>query len=206
MEFKPDEVVATVNGVPITGLDLVPLNSADPNAKFNLSKDMYQYLLDRAIVRELAVQEAKREGIALTPSQHQQLENQREKLRKTEDAEDAAGAIAHLNRTGTLQDQIEFQVRDNAAFFLLSALMDKAGVTPMLPSNVHVQEYYNAHAAEYGALPNDPDQKAAAWNQIYNDISMKLQPAILQAHGEERVQYIDQLKASAQITTNRPSS
>jgi|ERR1051326_5348835 hypothetical protein len=206
LTIRADQVLVKVNGVAITGKDLMPFDPANPDQTKSMSPEAYQYLLDRAIERELTFQEAKKEGVELTDSQRQQLDQLRQSLKKEEEEKVQKGLIAHMSSGAPVGAVIDFQVHDSTAAMLLNALLDNAGVPPQYVNSAVVMDYYKAHSNDYPPLPTDTNEVAAAWNEIFNDISQRLAPTMLQEHLAGRADYIQQLKSSAQIVTNQPSS
>src|SRR6516162_559602 len=73
LKLHPGEVLASVNSREITAKDLVPLNERDGEKETELPLESYQYLIDRAVNRELIFQAAKSAGIELDESQKDQL-------------------------------------------------------------------------------------------------------------------------------------
>src|SRR2546425_13121403 len=71
------KALAKVNQATITLKDLLPLSGSE--AEQIMSPEMFTFLLDRAINRELTFQTARASGIELTPEQ----QAQREQVRQT---------------------------------------------------------------------------------------------------------------------------
>ena len=94
----------------------------------------------------------------------------------------------------------EFEQRDAMALLLQAALADKAGVPSPHVTAAQVQAYYQQHQAEYGALPADAAQRAAAWERIDEAVRLILAPQVQAEHQEQFQQFLDRLKAGAQIT------
>lgn len=151
-------ILASVNGMPITLRDLMPVNPTRLTEN-NFSPEMYGSLLDRAINRELAMQEAKRRGVGLSDQQKADLEKIRQRALERDpnsfsDVHDDYDAKA------------EFEVRDFAGLMLQEALLAAAGGPPKYVTPELVQQYYEAHKDQYGELPADEAGRNEAWSQI----------------------------------------
>src|SRR5262249_35621053 len=75
-----DQVLATVNGVAISLKDLAPLDTAQGATDQLMSPEMYEFLLNRAIDREVTIQTARAQGLELSAEQRQQLDQMRASL------------------------------------------------------------------------------------------------------------------------------
>jgi hypothetical protein len=102
---KADQVIARINGTPITGRQLVAFGA---DAEHTMTKEMFDYLRRRAIDRELTFQAAKAAGIELTTAQLAELDQVR------------------TNATEHGVTDIDLQVADARAGLLQSALLAKA--------------------------------------------------------------------------------
>ncbi len=102
----------TVNGVQITGKDLVPGGGeqAPPDAT--------QEMLDRAIDRELILQAAKEAGLSLSTDQKQVLESVATNITNSP----AYSGRNDLQSQVRMQAEIEFQMRETTAQLYLSQL------------------------------------------------------------------------------------
>ncbi|HXJ56014.1 MAG TPA: hypothetical protein VNU68_05040 [Verrucomicrobiae bacterium] len=186
--------LAKVNDVIITLKDLVPGESAEKL----MSSEMYHSLLDQAIERELTFQAARAKGIELSEEQQQQREQVRAALLARHSQGD--GKVAHLNLSGTIQDQIQFELRDATSQLLLSSLLAMAGAPSPYVTEGQVQEYYLSHLDLYGALPATEAQRASTWQRIDYEIRQKLAPTVQTEYAEGVRQYLEQLKAKAKVT------
>jgi hypothetical protein len=131
-----DRVVARVNGAAITGRDLVAFGNATPGSQ-SMSSEMYDALLERAIDRELVVQQARKQGITLDDVRKHQLDQVR---------------AAQAARTPDDQGQIEWEARDAEGRLLLDTLLAHEG-TSAIPTQKDVDGYYDAHRADFGDMP-----------------------------------------------------
>jgi hypothetical protein len=185
----PNQVLATVNGMPITLGDLIPLRSTN-EAMQQMDSATYQYLLQRAINRMLIVDAAEAKGIALTESQERQLDDYQAKRAQPE-----PGLIAKLNVDPA---QIQFEMQDQQAFMLQTSLMQAAGYSPNVTPD-EVQQYYQQHIDQYGQLPQDPQAQQQAWQSIEYQIREKLADSVRTAYQQQLDTYMNQLKANASI-------
>lgn len=198
LRIKAGKVLATVNGVPIELKDLLPLPSGKETADQTLSAERYAFLLDRAVDRELTVQQARALGVELTEAQRQRLAGLRAR-RETPPA----------NVFDPLQANpanAEFEALDAAALLLQVSLAERAGVPSRDVTTAQVEQYYQQHQAKYGALPPDAAGRQAAWEKIDQDIRVNLARQVVALHDESFQKYFDQLRASAQIVKTQPSS
>ena len=107
--FRADDRVALVNGVPVTGRDLLAVPSA-AGADRSISPRLYRSLFERAIDRALVTAAAREQGLELTGEQKQQLAEYRATL--------AAGEAGARSVSGREPDQVDFEVRDAAGLLL----------------------------------------------------------------------------------------
>src|SRR5205814_2175231 len=105
--------------------------------------EMFDFLRGLAIERELVFQTARIQGIELTAEQKSRLEQIRRSLAEREHEE--SGQVLHLNQSGTLEDEIAFELRDATSRFLEVSLLEKAGAPSPLVTESAVQDYYRAH-------------------------------------------------------------
>ena len=68
----------------------------------------------------------------------------------------------------------------------------------------HVVRFYQEHKADYGELPDDPVARKTAWQRIDSDIRQKLAPQLEAEYQKNLQKFIEQLKASANISKNPP--
>lgn len=198
VRVKPDQTLATVNGVAIMLKDLVPLPAEKAGADQLMSAEMYGFLLNRAVEREVTFQAAQAQGVELTAAQRQRLAG----LRARSEAREP-GVFDTVQQNPA---NVEFEQRDATGLLLQAALAEKAGVPSPNVTAAQVQAYYQQHQADYAAPPTDPAQRKTAWEKIDQDVRAKLAPQ-LQAEYQERFQkFVEQLKAAAQIATAAPAS
>jgi len=121
-------VLPKVNGVQITGKDLVPGGGeeAPPGAT--------QEMLDRAIERQLILQAATEAGISLSDDQKHVLEDV---------ATNIANRPEYRGRNDPrMQAEIDFQVRETTAQLYLSALAAQPAAADALPSQGQATHSY----------------------------------------------------------------
>ena len=198
LRIKAGEVLATVNGAAIELKDLLPLPPGKETAEQTLSAERYAFLLDRAVDREVTLQNARAQRVDLTESQREQLA----KLRARRELP-AANLFDDLHHNPATAD---FEARAAAALLLQASLAEKAGVPSRDVTAAQVEQYYQQHRADYAALPPDAAQRQAAWEQIEQGIRVKLARQVLTLHDEGFQDYFNQLRASAQIVRTKPAS
>jgi hypothetical protein len=181
---RPGQRVMTVNGVPITGKDLLPFG-ASHRGEESVSPQLYAHLVNRAVERELAFQAAKEQGIQLGEGQRQEVERVREAARKRWISDRAA---------------LDFEARDAEGRLLLAELATRAGVPSPYATEADVERYYQAHREGLGDLPTDPAGRAAAWQRLQIEIRGLLAGELRAAHVQGTSQFIDELKARAAIS------
>jgi hypothetical protein len=175
---KRDEVLAHVNGTPIRGTDLLEFTGG-PVDEQEVSPEMYAFLLDRAIGREVTFQEARRSNVGLTAEQRADLEKHV--------ARDAGAA------------RPDFERRDLEYQMLLGTLAARAGVPSPFPTQADVEAYYRAHTAELGPLPEDPAQRAARWAAIQLEIRSTLTEERQATFAVGLKDLLDGMKAAADV-------
>jgi hypothetical protein len=125
-----DQVLATVNSIPITLKDLVPLPPGDPHAERSMESDIYNARLDRAIEAELTFQAARSRNITLNDQQQQQLQ----RIRDRHSADIQTYRDQGLMWTSVTAEQIDFETRVTSALLLQQNLVAQtAGVSPHQP-------------------------------------------------------------------------
>jgi len=184
----PDRVLATVNGTPLSLRELIPLNNT--NAEQEISQVTYHYFLERAINRELIMQAAKAQGVALTEAQEQQLAGTRALREQPE-----PGLIDKLTVNAA---EIEFECRDATAFVLQTTLMAQMGATPNVTPE-QVSQYYQGHISEFGELPADPQARQEAWQGIDFQIRQQLASQTRNQYNKQLQKFMDNLRTAAQI-------
>ena len=115
------------------------------------------------------------------------------------DGANPENVLAHLNTSASLDSQIEFEKRDAAGLLMQETLLDRSGGPPLIVTEDQVQRYYQQNVEKYGALPTETNERAAAWQQIDTQIRRELMYSNLQAHQTALNDYMDQLKATADI-------
>jgi hypothetical protein len=185
----PGQTLAMVNGKPITLKDLIPLTASGEQ---EISQTTYNYLLDRAMNRELILQAAKARGITLTESEEDHLAQFRGLREQSE-----PGLVSKFTVNPA---EVDFEIRDAEAFMLQTSLMAQMGVAANVTPD-QVSQYYQDHIAEFGPLPADPQESQSAWQKIDFEIRGRLASEVRTEYNAQLQTYMNQLKASAQITT-----
>ena len=162
------DTIATVNGVAITGADLIAFRAGDGEEQ-SMTPAMYEFMTTRAIQRELTFQAAKARKLELTAAQTAELEQVRKNAEE---------------RGVTDPAQLAFEAEEARAQLLLRSLVEAEGGPPLLADDAAVDRYLQAHAADYGAAMRDP----AAQPQLRVDIRQKL-------YGELAATYDERLRA-----------
>ena len=158
-----------------------------------MSLERLNFLLNRAMDRELTFQTAREQAVALTEVQKKQLEELRARSEKSEPG--VFDTVQH-NPANT-----EFELRDAQALLLQAALLEKAGIASAHVNPQQVQAYYQQHQADYGPLPAEPALRQAAWEGIDQEIRNKLAPQLEAEYQQKFQQYFQQLRAAAKIAT-----
>ena len=136
-----DQTEATVNGVAITGADLLAFRAEDGDRQ-TMSPEVHELLLQRAIERELTIQAARARKIELTSIHDAQLAQVRQNA---------------LARGETDPARLAFEDREARAQLLLEEVAKAEGAPPALADDKAVDAYLKAHAAEIGPLPKKPE-------------------------------------------------
>ena len=206
LKIQPTQVLATVNGAPITLNDLVLVGAAAADKPQTMSPEMFDYLLNRAIERELIFQAAHGQGIELTEEQNQQLAQMRESMHHEGADQTDSALVERLNVKGSRDEQIDFEVRDAAGQLLLGSLLAKAGVPSPHVTEAQVGDYYQSHRDQFGTLPDEPNAREAAWRNIDTEIRQTLAPSVQAEYQKRARALVDQLRALAKIEVTRPPS
>jgi hypothetical protein len=192
VRIKPRQVLATVNGASITLKDLLPLSKEKAGSEQMLSAEMYDFLFQRAIDREVTFQAARAQGADLTDAQKQRLAEIRA---QSERSDPAAFDTLHQNSNNT-----DFEQRDLAGVALQSVLAEKAGVPAPYVTSEQVEAYLKEHKSEYPQVSADPAQRSAeSWLAADTDIRSKLTPRLQAEHDRQMAEFMAQLKAKAGV-------
>jgi hypothetical protein len=186
--LRPAQVLARVNGTPITGKDLIAFRAGLD--ELSIDRPTYNSLLGRAIERELTFEAAKKQGVTLTEEQRGQLDEVRKQ------AAARGGTTPPFDRSS---DEVDFEARDAQAQMLLTDLLEKAGTPPPSPTPADVDSYYRAHANELGALP-EGEARAAAWAKIEIEIRRRLLSEQQETWRARRQEMLDSLEAEANVS------
>ena len=190
VRVKPEQVLATVNGSPVTLKDLVAVPVAQRGAEQNISASLYDMLLERAVVREVAIQAAKAQGIALTDDQKAQLEKfKNQMLSSSPDVVDMTMP----------PERVAFEQRDTEGRMLLVNLVAAAGAPSAFVTEDQVKAYYEGHKGEFEGIPADPQEARWAWQRIDREIRNRLVADTTAAYEQAYGKVVEDLKSAAAI-------
>jgi len=189
-------VLASVNGRELKLADLVPLRPDQKTRCVDFPPATYQYLLDRAVKRNLILQTAKAQGVSLDDSQRAQFAEFRNERNQRE-----PGLVQQLN---TDPGRLDFEVQDAEAFALQTALLARNGASPDITAD-DVQAYYSQHASDYPPLPTVEPARGQIWAIIDTQIRTSLAPVKRLEFQNQLTAYMNQLESSAIIALTPPN-
>jgi len=181
---RADQVVARVDGRPLTGRQLLPFGAGDAREQ-PITQEMFQFLRQRAIDRELTFHEALTRGVDLTAAQQVDLA--------------AVRRLAEM-RGVTDREQIDFEESDARAELLQMALLARSGAPGPFPNEADVKSYYESHRDELDDLPADQTARAEAWQRTDIQIRQTLSDEWQRQYRDRLRGYLDQLRTSASVT------
>lgn len=126
VKVKADQVLAVVNGVPLPANKLMLPSQFNEDGIARMSPEVLQEVVQRSIQRELILQKADVQGMALNTPQVVQLEQMYEHLTSNPLHLGGGWTIKDLNALGNMDDAI-FHVRDKAARLVQMAFLQQAG-------------------------------------------------------------------------------
>jgi hypothetical protein len=179
---RADQVVARVNGVVITGGQLLAFRSLDPPER-SLTPEMYDFLLQRAIDRELTLAAARTQGVELTSAQIADLRKARQ---------------VAVDGGETDAAQLDFDENDMRVQMLQGELLAKAGSRPFADEK-DVERYYQSRRGEFAQLPSDPAARAGAWRKTEIEIRQILADSTDSRYRERLTEYLAHLRMKAQV-------
>ena len=168
-----DKVVARVDGIAITGHDVVAFGGTSKGT-LTMSQPMYDMLVQRAIDRELVLAKAKRDGVVLDDAREHQLELVRQN---------------QAARTPDDPAQIEWEVRDAEGRLTTEALLAREGITAT-PAQQDVDAYYQAHRDEFGDMPRSSADL---------EIRQTLAGDMATRYQDRQREFLEQLRSAGQI-------
>lgn len=127
VRVSAEQVLAVVNGVPLTGAKLMPPGRFKKGGSVVLSPDVLAEVLERSINRELILQEAAGQGIALGDLDMRRLADTYVHLTGNPLNMKGGGEVADLNVRGTAEEDALFYALDKAARLLQLQLLKQAG-------------------------------------------------------------------------------
>ena len=186
LKINPDTLLGLVNGHALTAANVLPPGSFNQPVSLNVC----QYFLQRAIDRELILQTAKAQGLALDTSQRQQMVDF-----QTTREQHGPGLVRDLNGGAA---EVSFEMRDAEAFMLQTSLMEKLGASPNVTAQ-QVQAYYREHASQFGELPADESGRKDVWSTIDYQIRQILAANVRSDFQQKLANYMNHLKTAANI-------
>lgn len=181
VSVRRDDTLVTINGKPLRGSALLafPDGGAAPGEQ-SMSPEMFTYLLERAIDRELTFQAAEAAKLEVSPEQRRALDGLRAK---------------RIDPTTATFDE-----RDAESQMLLSRLAQHAGVPGPYASAADVDTYYRDHIGEFDRLPDDAAQRQRAWRAIELDVRQTLSQDRQESYNAALQQLLAELRAAATIS------
>jgi hypothetical protein len=195
MLVKPEQVLATVNGTPVTLQDLAAVPDMQLGREQTITPSLYNALLERAVIREVAVQAAEARGIELSDEQQAVLEKMKAQMTSTSpDVKDMTMS----------PERLAFDLRDTQGRMLIVNMVTEAGAPSAFVTEDQVKAYYETHMSEYGALPSDPDEAKWAWRKIDREIRNALVADTTASYQQAYDQVVEDLKSEASIEMTDP--
>jgi hypothetical protein len=190
VRVAPGRTLATINGHSIMLKDLVP--DGDRGNEREMAAGLYQFLLDRAIERQLVFETARQKHLELTPEQSRRLE-----ALFTEDSCKAANSSV-FDWLGRSEANAQFEARDLAGTMLAANLAAAAGAPSPYVTREDVVGHVQANPADFPGLSAE-----AIPAQVEIQIRQRLAPKHRAAYQQWFAQYMARLKAGATITVVR---
>jgi hypothetical protein len=172
--------LATVNGVAISGADVVAFREKTAEA-LTLTPEMHEFLVRRAIERELTMQAARARKLELSATQREQLAQVRANAEQRGETDPA---------------QLAFEEKEASAQMLLESMMTADGAPSAMVDDATIDAYLREHAAELGPTPREPD--AAQQRRI--ELRQKLYAEQAAAHEAKLREYLAGLERDARVT------
>lgn len=188
--LRPGQVLATIRGVQVLAADL-GLSFPGDGQPLQVASPMFDYLLARAIQREVVLQEARAKGVELEDPQK----------RRVEAALASAEAVdprVFDGKQGSTQGT-EQRRRDLTAAALQVELFQRSGAPPASVTAEQVERYYQEHQDSLGALPASADARRAAWAQLELRIRDRLAGPSEAAWQKAQQEYLLRLVAAAGV-------
>lgn len=182
-ELRAEQDVLYVDGIALFGKDVVAFRRGE-RAK-GMSAEMYAFLLQGAVERQLTLAAARAQNIELSQAQEQQLAAVRAQA-----AERAGTALGARE-----SDEIELEARTAQAELLQGELLRRSGTPIPSPTDADVQRFVAEHAAELGKLPTAEPARSEILRQIRARLMTEQQAAWARA----RTELLARLTAAAVI-------
>jgi hypothetical protein len=123
IRVQANQILATINNIPVTLKDLVPLTPGDTSSESEMEPDVFQSRLNRAIEAELTFQAARSRGVNLSAEQQDRLQQIADRAQATVQQYREQG----LQWTSVTPQQIEFEQRMVSALLYQQNLVALAG-------------------------------------------------------------------------------
>jgi hypothetical protein len=190
VSLRPGQVLATIRGVQILASDLGLAFPSDGQPR-EIASPMLDYLLARAIQREVVLQEARAKGVEVDDPQKRRVEAA---VASAEAVDPRVFDGPHGSAQATGQRR-----RDLTAAALEVELYQRSGAPPASVTAEQVDRYYREHQESLGALPSDPEARKAAWALLELRIRDRLAGPTEAAWQRARQEYLQRLVAAAGV-------
>jgi len=177
------DIVATVNGAPVLGRDVLPFLGAGARS---LAPETLRRLRQRAIERELVLQAADAAGITLG-------DTERARLAALRASYEPGGEVIAMEGGA---EQAALAARDAEALLLRKALLAREGAEPPWPGEDEVRAHYARHVARYGTLPEGDE---AAWRALEPRVRRELTAERRDAYQARVEAWLEALGAAATV-------
>lgn len=192
LRIAPGAVLAAVNDARIQLKDILALPPGSETEIQVMSPERFEFLLERAVDRELTFQTARAQGIELSATQRDRLAA----LVSRTAASPGAYVFDTMQHSAA---NATFEVRDAMALLLHATLAEKAGVPARDVTAAAVEQFYQEHRAEFELVRSGAVNETDARVRIDQDIRVKLARATAAAHEEGMQRFRETLRASAHI-------
>lgn len=170
VRLRGDALVATVDGVAITGTDLGVARERE------MSQERYAFLRHAAVEHALVRRAADAAGVTLDGARERALEELRA---RSLEADPRVG-----DSLGLRPEAVEHDLRSFETAMRLEALGEARGVPSRDVTAEQVRDYYAEHEAELGPLPIDPAARAQAWRDVEIAVRQALAREVAGRHDE----------------------
>jgi hypothetical protein len=155
------QVLAVVNGIPLTGAQVMPPGRFKGGDSMALSPEVLEEVLERSIQRELILQAAVAQGVALDERNLKQLEEMYLHLTGNPLNLKGGWTLGDMDVQGDVQDAL-FHLRDKASRLLQLELLRKAGTADTAEARQALREQLRSAATIEKAGTAAPAQPASS--------------------------------------------